>query len=109
MFAEPDASAFIEARRMVYVLPRIIIFAIAWGISCVLISAVRPAAGFFDFCFAAVSWASTGYVYVIYMRKLRRQRQDLRLARSALPPGLLAEEPRRSHETFPPRDLDVAA
>jgi len=64
---------------MAYILPRAFIVLLLWGITCGLIVAIVPSTDPAVYLFAGVSWAMAGMVCFGYIRKLRREEEDLRL------------------------------
>lgn len=62
---------------MAYLLPRAFIVLVAWGMTCALIKHLWPAADPTVFCFAAASWILGGIAYFAYLRKLRRDIEEL--------------------------------
>ncbi len=62
---------------MAYLLPRAVIVLIAWGITCGLIKNLWPEADPMIFGVAGASWAFGGIAYFAYLRKLRREIDDL--------------------------------
>jgi len=71
------ASFFNEARIMTYLLPRGFIIVIAWGITCALIKNLWPDADPTVFGVVGVLWATGGMAYFVYLRKLRRDIEEL--------------------------------
>jgi hypothetical protein len=74
---------------MAYLLPRVVIVLIVWAMSCVAIKKIWPEADPMFFGFAGACWALGGTAYFGYLRKLRRDIEELErnrrygLARSA--------------------------
>ncbi len=62
---------------MAYLLPRAVMVLIAWGMTCGLIKNLWPEADPMIFGVAGVSWACGGIAYFAYLRKLRREIDDL--------------------------------
>jgi hypothetical protein len=62
---------------MTYLLPRGIIILIAWGITCGLIKSLWPEADPTVFGVAGASWVAGGIAYFAYLRKLRRDIDEL--------------------------------
>jgi hypothetical protein len=62
---------------MTYLLPRGIIILIAWGITCGLIKSFWPEADPTVFGVAGASWVAGGIAYFAYLRKLRRDIDEL--------------------------------
>lgn len=62
---------------MAYLLPRTVIVLIAWGMTCVVIKNLWAGADPMVFGFAGVSWALGGIAYFGYLRKLRRDIEEL--------------------------------
>jgi hypothetical protein len=62
---------------MAYLLPRAIIILIAWGITCGLIKNLAPEADPMLFGVAGASWVAGGIAYFAYLRKLRRDIEEL--------------------------------
>jgi hypothetical protein len=61
---------------MAYVLPRVFIVLIGWGIPCALISNLWPRVDATTFVIAGASWALAGLVGFGYMHKLRVDAED---------------------------------
>jgi hypothetical protein len=62
---------------MAYLLPRAIIVLIAWVITCGLIRNLWPEADPRVFGVAGASWVMVGIAYFAYLRKLRRDIEEL--------------------------------
>jgi nitrate/nitrite transporter NarK len=62
---------------MDYVLPRAIFLLIAWGLTCLLVRHLWPAADATVFGAAGACWAVGGFAYFGYLRKLRREIDEL--------------------------------
>ncbi len=62
---------------MGYLLPRAVIVLIAWGMTCGLIRNLWPAADPMIFGVAGASWGVCGIAYFGYLRKLRRDIEEL--------------------------------
>lgn len=62
---------------MAYLLPRAIIVLIAWGLTSGLIRKFWPDADPVIFFVAGVSWAGAGTAYFAYLRRLKRDIEDL--------------------------------
>ncbi len=62
---------------MAYLLPRAIMVLVAWGMTCALIKNLWPAADPMVFGVAAASWAFGGIAYFAYLRRLRREIDEL--------------------------------
>lgn len=62
---------------MAYVLPRVVFILIAWGMTCALIRHLWPGADLTVFGTAAACWALGGLAYFGYLRKLRREIDEL--------------------------------
>ena len=62
---------------MAYILPRAIIVIIAWAMTCGLIKNLWPDADPMLFGVAAASWALGGIGYFAYLRKLKRDIEEL--------------------------------
>ena len=62
---------------MGYLLPRAAIVLVAWGMSCALIKKILPSADPVIFGVAAASWACAGTAYFAYLRKLKRDIEEL--------------------------------
>jgi hypothetical protein len=69
---------------MAYVLPRLFIAAMGWGFTCVVMWTAWPGIDAMSACYAGAVWAFAAASYVAYMRKLRREFQELRLAKAEL-------------------------
>ena len=70
-------------RIMAYLLPRAILILIAWGMTCGLIGKLWPAADPAIFGVAAACWTLGGIAYFGYLRKLRRDIEELERNRRA--------------------------
>ncbi len=66
---------------MAYLLPRAGIVLIAWGLTCGLIKKLWPDADPIIFAIAGASWASVGIASFAYLRKLRRDVEELQRSR----------------------------
>ena len=62
---------------MAYLLPRAVFVIVAWAITCALIKTLSPEADPLIFGVAGASWACGGVAYFAYLRKLRREIDDL--------------------------------
>ncbi len=62
---------------MAYLLPRAILILLAWAMTCALIRNLWPGADPMIFGVAAASWIFGGTAYFAYLRKLRRQIDEL--------------------------------
>ena len=62
---------------MAYLLPRAIMVLIAWGLTCGLIRKFWPDADPVIFFVAGASWAGAGIAYFAYLRRLKRDIDDL--------------------------------
>jgi len=62
---------------MDYLLPRAILVLIAWALTCGLIRKFWPDADPVIFCVAGASWAGAGIAYFAYLRRLKRDIDDL--------------------------------
>jgi hypothetical protein len=62
---------------MAYLLPRAIIVLIAWGVTCGLIKNLLPEADPMVFGVAGASWVVGAIAYFAYLRKLRRDIEEL--------------------------------
>jgi len=62
---------------MAYLLPRAFIVLIAWGISCVAIKKLFPEVDPAIFGIAGACWVAGGIAYFGYLRKLRRDIEEL--------------------------------
>jgi len=73
---------------MTYLLPRAVVVLIAWGMTCGLIRTLWPAADPMIFGVAGACWALGGFAYFGYLRKLRRDIEELeRNRRFRINPG----------------------
>jgi len=62
---------------MAYVLPRAVFVLIAWAMTCVLIRNLWPAANPTIFGIVGAIWIFGGIAYFSYLRKLRRDIEEL--------------------------------
>lgn len=62
---------------MAYLVPRGVILVIAWGITCALIKKLSPSADPVIFGIAGASCACAGTAYFAYLRKLKRDIEEL--------------------------------
>ena len=62
---------------MTYLLPRAFIVLVAWGMTCSLIKNLWPDADATIYGVAGASWAGAGLAYFAYLRKLRRDIENL--------------------------------
>jgi hypothetical protein len=62
---------------MAYLLPRIVIVLIAWGMTCGLISRLWHGTDLTIFGVAGACWAFGGIAYFAYLRKLSRDIEEL--------------------------------
>ena len=62
---------------MAYLLPRAILILVAWGLTCALIRNMWPGADPMIFGVAGASWIFGGIGYFAYLRKLRREIDEL--------------------------------
>jgi hypothetical protein len=62
---------------MAYLLPRAVIVLVGWGLTCALIKNLWPAADPIIFGVAGMSWVLGGIAYFGYLRKLRREIEQL--------------------------------
>ena len=62
---------------MTYVLPRAVFVLIAWAMTCVLIRNLWPAADRVTFGVVGAIWVFGGIGYFSYLRKLRRDIEEL--------------------------------
>ena len=60
-----------------YLLPRAALVMALWGMSCALIKNLWPPADAVIFAVAGVSWAIAGIAYFAYLRKLKREIEEL--------------------------------
>jgi len=61
---------------MAYVLARVFIVLIGWGVTCGLIANLWPHVDTTTFVIAGASWALAGFVCFGYMHKLRVEAED---------------------------------
>jgi hypothetical protein len=61
---------------MTYVLSRVALVVVAWGMTCGLIARIWPSADPMTFAIAGISWVCAGAAYFAYLRKLRRAVAD---------------------------------
>jgi len=66
---------------MTYLLPRVFIVAIAWAITCAVISNFWHGAGATTYAAAGLSWAAAGTMYFGYLRKLKRDMKPFERSR----------------------------
>jgi hypothetical protein len=66
---------------MTYLLTRVAIVLIAWGMTCGLIKSLWPAADPMTFLIAGASWACAGAAFFAYTRKLRRDSEQVQRGR----------------------------
>ncbi len=62
---------------MAYLLPRALIVLIAWGITCGLIKSLWPASDPMAFGLAGATWTIGAIGYFAYLRKLKRDIDEL--------------------------------
>jgi hypothetical protein len=62
---------------MGYLLPRAVFVLVAWGMSCALIKKLWPDADPMMFALAGASWAAFGAAYFAYLRRLKRDIEEL--------------------------------
>jgi hypothetical protein len=62
---------------MAYLLPRTLVVLIAWGMSCVAIKKLFPDVDSAMFGIAGACWVTGGIAYFGYLRKLRRDIEEL--------------------------------
>ena len=67
---------------MAYLLPRAILILAAWGATCALIRNMWPGVDPMIFGVAGASWIFGGIAYFAYLRKLRREIDELQRNRS---------------------------
>jgi len=60
-----------------YLLPRVALVIALWGMSCALIKNLWPPADSVIFAVAGISWAIAGAAYFAYLRKLKREIEEL--------------------------------
>ena len=70
-------SQIVGVRIMAYLLPRAIMVLIAWGLTCGLIRKFSPDADPVIFFVAGASWSGAGIAYFAYLRRLKRDIDDL--------------------------------
>jgi hypothetical protein len=66
---------------MAYLLPRAVLIIIAWAMTCALIKKLWPEAEPMVFGVAGATWVFGGGAYFVYLRKLRRDIEELERAR----------------------------
>ena len=66
---------------MAYLLPRAVLIIIAWAMTCALIKKLWPEAEPMVFGVAGATWVLGGDAYFAYLRKLRRDIEELERAR----------------------------
>jgi hypothetical protein len=66
---------------MAYLLPRAVLIIIAWAMTCALIKKLWPEAEPMVFGVAGATWVFGGGAYFAYLRKLRRDIEELERAR----------------------------
>jgi hypothetical protein len=64
-------------RDMGYVLPRLAIIVLAWGITCGLLKSLWPGVDATVFGVVAAAWGIGGTAYFAYLRKLQRDIDEL--------------------------------
>jgi len=69
---------------MAYLLPRAVIILIGWVLTCVLIRNLWPDSDSMVFIVAGASWIVGGTAYFAYLRKLRRDIEELERNRRIL-------------------------
>jgi hypothetical protein len=69
---------------MAYLLPRAVLVIAAWAITCALIKKLWPEADPAIFGIAGASWIGGGIAYFAYLRKLRRDIEELERSRFSL-------------------------
>ncbi|HUZ34551.1 MAG TPA: hypothetical protein VMV19_20975 [Xanthobacteraceae bacterium] len=62
---------------MAYLLPRTLVVLIAWGMSCVAIKKLFPDVDSAMFGITGACWVTGGVAYFGYLRKLRRDIEEL--------------------------------
>jgi len=70
---------------MAYLVPRAVLVLIAWGMTCALIKKLLPGADPLIFAVAGASWACAGTAYFAYLRKLKRDIDELERRRFGAP------------------------
>ena len=75
--AAPSDLSFQRVAIRAYPLPRAIFVIIASAMTCALIKHLLPQADPTIFGVAGVSWGCGGFAYFVYLRKLRREIEDL--------------------------------
>jgi hypothetical protein len=75
--AGASSLAIVGVRIMAYLLPRAIMVLIAWGLTCGLIRKFSPDADPMIFFVAGASLAGAGIAYFAYLRRLKRDIDDL--------------------------------
>jgi hypothetical protein len=69
---------------MAYVLPRAFFILIAWAMTCALIRNLWPAADPMIFGMVGAPWVFGGIAYFAYLRKLRRDIEELERRRFSI-------------------------
>lgn len=67
--------------NMAYLLPRAVLVIIAWAITCALIKKLWPEADPMIFGVAGATWIVGGAAYFAYLRRLRRDIEELERGR----------------------------
>jgi hypothetical protein len=94
---------------MAYALPRVFIAAIGWGFTCIVMWTAWPHLDSTAACYAGAFWAFAAASYVAYMRKLRREFQELRLAQAELMLASLRLMGRRMRQAESAQQLATSA
>jgi hypothetical protein len=83
--------------------------AIGWGLTWALISMGWPQADTAVFYAAGAAWMFSAAAYLSYMRKARRELDDMRFGRKAMDPTVLSAVRRRTAQSASGRGFDHAA
>jgi len=94
---------------MAYALPRVFIAAIGWGFTCVAMWMAWPHVDTTAAFCAGASWAAAAAAYITYLRKLRREFQDVRVANAELKLAALRMMSRRMRQAESAQHVAAAA
>ena len=94
---------------MAYALPRVFIAAIGWVFTCVAMWTAWPQIDATAACYAGALWATAAAAYIAYLRKLRREFQEVRVAKAELKLASLRMMSRRMRQAESAQPATAAA
>jgi hypothetical protein len=94
---------------MAYALPRVFIAAIGWVFTCVAMWTAWPQVDAMAACYTAALWAAAAAAYIAYLRKLRREFQEVRVAKAELKLAALRMIGRRMRQAEAAQHVAAAA